>query len=509
MSFYGNVYYQFIDTFYKVIFHNTDFDGEQVPEFPTQDQIKEKDSVQAIGRQGVIDLNPGNRWIQFTKDEQDGRIKIWHGKPVNTETNRDGLLYGIGSVVKFDSPNPPEVFTPLNEGDYIWTSAAYYDTAGHIINNPDEDGNFGKYQTCYKLPKSENSTKTDNLIKITGGLNINTGEIITTDFNETNTIIKQVIQNKNDISDNDTTVKNLIDGNDNRIKVLEDLYSDNSNNLFSVTRKEDDSNYIPEDKNFPKTFGKIPDILAVWNNFIDNNDYIKQYLLKDDLLIQYFTVKDEDIVVKDISTAICLITGTIKALKKNLEDTISVTQGDVNSAKDLANTAMDALGEYGDDDKSVFNAKRTIADAFGRRDDGLCYFNSENTVRNSIEMLDDKIIEKENALNADIQKINNNKVNNSDFNNYKTTIYTKTEVDNLLSTKVNNNTLNSYYNKEEINTSLSTKVDNTDLDNYYNKGDINGIIKSLEDKISTLEEEINTLKSYHSNENVENPEDGE
>ena len=510
MSFYGNVYYQFIDTFYKLIIYNHK-DNNKLFSFPNANEVKEKTEIQAIGREGTIDLNAGNKWIQFTTDPETNIVSLWHAKPENIDSHRAGLLYGIryraheneteSENHPLHDPDHPSDVIKLEEGDYIWTSGAYYDEAGHIINDADSDGLNGKYQVCYQLPKSTQSKKTDNLIKITGGLNVETGEITTTDFNETNTIIKQVIQNKKDISNNDTTVKNLIDGNDNRIKVLEDLYSDNSNNLFKAI-DDKDKPYIPADKNFSNNFGSITSIFAAWNKFIKNNSYIEDYLKSDESgLDKYFSVEEDDIVIKDVSTIICLITGCIKALKKDLENTIANVDSkvtdiaeDINSIQVAANTAVGALGTQADNSQFyIFNTSNTIAEAFGLSDDkNSCFFNEENSVRDTVENLDSKI---------------NTKVDNNIFNEYKTTIYTQTETDDLLSTKVNNDTLNNYYNKEEIDISLSAKANNTDLDNYYNKEEIDGIIKSLRDEISTLKDKINTLESYHSNESVENPED--
>jgi hypothetical protein len=198
-----------------------------------------------------------------------------------------------------------------------------------------------------------------------------------------------------------------------------------------------------------------------------------------------------------------LTEGALKAIQnisiKNVLDTaenarsaaLAAAQAVEQEIFNAENTIPEAFGKNGS--KCYFNQNNSVAEAFGLADNKeTCFFNKENSVRDAIKNLDSKI---------------NTKVDNNVFDEYKTTIYTQTETDTLLSTKVNNDTLNNYYNKEEINTSLSTKVNNSDLDNYYDKDYIDGIIKSLQDKISALEEEINTLKSYHSNENVENPED--
>jgi hypothetical protein len=72
------------------------------------------------------------------------------------------LLFGIQKIAK-DSPEAPTdegTFHRLEEGDFLVTTGAYYDTAGHIIHEPayDDEGKIipgtGKYKTYYKLPKS-------------------------------------------------------------------------------------------------------------------------------------------------------------------------------------------------------------------------------------------------------------------------------------------------------------------------------------------------------------------
>ena len=137
MSFYGSVYYQLIDAFYKMIIHNVENDSET--SFPVENSVTDAITIEAKGRKGFINLDAGNSWIQFTHPK-DGTIQIWHKKPKNSNEEREGLFYGIERGTE-----EPEEFIELKEGDYLWTSAAYYDKAGHLIHNPDSDGKYGKY----------------------------------------------------------------------------------------------------------------------------------------------------------------------------------------------------------------------------------------------------------------------------------------------------------------------------------------------------------------------------
>ena len=67
MSFYGSVYYQLVDTFYKIVAKNSAARNFGPAEYPTEDL-----ETQAIGRKGILSLNAGNKWISFDqiKDAQ-------------------------------------------------------------------------------------------------------------------------------------------------------------------------------------------------------------------------------------------------------------------------------------------------------------------------------------------------------------------------------------------------------------------------------------------------------
>ena len=82
MSFYGSVYYQLIDAFYKVIIRNK---GKDAINFIDGDEDRE---VSAQGRHGVFGFDSGNRWINFGYNEE--------LKPDSKET------YNIYQYVKCD-----------------------------------------------------------------------------------------------------------------------------------------------------------------------------------------------------------------------------------------------------------------------------------------------------------------------------------------------------------------------------------------------------------------------
>ena len=72
MSFYGSVYYQLIDTFYKMIVKNSGDNTYSFNDSLVNDSNKIEtgvlDESPAVGRKGVFSLDSGNYWINFSKD---------------------------------------------------------------------------------------------------------------------------------------------------------------------------------------------------------------------------------------------------------------------------------------------------------------------------------------------------------------------------------------------------------------------------------------------------------
>lgn len=92
MSFYGSIYYQLVDAFNRLWFSNQ---GKDSVIFPGEDKLVNPNPPEGVpedtfeyhspGRQGVIDLKSGNRWIAFTQNEEDNSFKIWH-READTES---------------------------------------------------------------------------------------------------------------------------------------------------------------------------------------------------------------------------------------------------------------------------------------------------------------------------------------------------------------------------------------------------------------------------------------
>lgn len=85
MSFYGSIYYQLVDAFNRLWFRNQGKDGVTFPKLedlvnqnPPEGVPADTFEYHSPGRQGVIHMKTGNRWITFTQDPDDHSFKLWH-----------------------------------------------------------------------------------------------------------------------------------------------------------------------------------------------------------------------------------------------------------------------------------------------------------------------------------------------------------------------------------------------------------------------------------------------
>lgn len=106
MSFYGSIYYQLVDAFNRMWITNK---GKEGVTFPEEDQLDEKFEYHSPGRQGVIGLNSGNRWISFSR-EPDNTFTIWHNS-----ANGEDLVseYGFQKINNMHYIVPDEEETAL------------------------------------------------------------------------------------------------------------------------------------------------------------------------------------------------------------------------------------------------------------------------------------------------------------------------------------------------------------------------------------------------------------
>lgn len=179
MSFYGSVYYQLIDTFHKIVLTNN---GKDFKAFATNENMDKDLTQQAIGRKGVITLDTGNRWINFSQAEKDNPndpdnkiiyYKIWHGEPDKDAINENNgfKLLDLTSeeiakrVVKEGDDN----VIVLADADKFETHEAIFDDAGHIVSTE---------RKVYKLPKAEVNDKVEKLETLVGTPQITVDEVL-------------------------------------------------------------------------------------------------------------------------------------------------------------------------------------------------------------------------------------------------------------------------------------------------------------------------------------------
>jgi hypothetical protein len=154
MSFYGSVYYQLIDTFYKVAIRNKGYKNYGF--LSTEDLFEENESP-AIGRKGIFSLDSGNYWINFSKNENNTKeaapYKIWHSPAHNdsktmkrvsswdivTDNYESVLDENTNIEIELINKNTNEDvlnsdhYVQLQEHDMLKLYESNYDEAGHII----------------------------------------------------------------------------------------------------------------------------------------------------------------------------------------------------------------------------------------------------------------------------------------------------------------------------------------------------------------------------------------
>lgn len=151
MSFYGSVYYQLVDTFYKIVAKNSTARNFGPVEYPTEDL-----ETQAIGRKGILSLNAGNKWIGFDQirdaqgDPTGQGYMIYHAPADNDPTSATRHGFSCQDDLEMDEDGVYQ----LTEDSVFETNSYLVDAAGHII--PD-------VSVKYKLPKTETTDRLNAL----------------------------------------------------------------------------------------------------------------------------------------------------------------------------------------------------------------------------------------------------------------------------------------------------------------------------------------------------------
>ena len=164
MSFYGSVYYQLIDTFYKAVLRNK---GKNKNTFVDINTIPDEFESKAIGRKGVFGFDSGNKWINLnvvSEEKPDSNelysiYEIYHGAPDAAARHQaDGFKVRLDDST-LNSRTDESGVIQLNYFDEFETSENRYDDAGHISSTE---------KKIYRLPKPEVNDRVTKLEQLVG-----------------------------------------------------------------------------------------------------------------------------------------------------------------------------------------------------------------------------------------------------------------------------------------------------------------------------------------------------
>ena len=169
MSFYGSIYYQIVDAFYKILVNNA---GLEKIGFPKEKEVTLDDIVyRAPGRQGTIHLNTGNRWITFTKntvDENGQTITdsespyiIWHSAPDSNncvpfhgfQKQKDMFYITLLDEQETFSDAAQRIIPPASykEGCRAVITEKSDNAENHVMYELDSSGHWKKSEEAYQI----------------------------------------------------------------------------------------------------------------------------------------------------------------------------------------------------------------------------------------------------------------------------------------------------------------------------------------------------------------------
>ena len=164
MSFYGSVYYQLIDTFYKAVLRNK---GKNKNTFVDINTIPDEFESKAVGRKGVFGFDSGNKWINLnvvSEEKPDSNelysiYEIYHGAPDAASRHQaNGFKVRLDDSILNTRIDESGVIQ-LNYFDEFETSENRYDDAGHISSTE---------KKIYRLPKPEVNDRVTKLEQLVG-----------------------------------------------------------------------------------------------------------------------------------------------------------------------------------------------------------------------------------------------------------------------------------------------------------------------------------------------------
>lgn len=125
MSFYGTIYNQISNAFERIRIKNS---GKNTISFLNNDPTDLE--IKADGREGFIEIDSGNRWIELKGDAVDNSCKIYHSQADGNNTTTHLV---VEKVNKLPSEVVP-IDVKLDTNVYIKVNNIKYDEAGHISN---------------------------------------------------------------------------------------------------------------------------------------------------------------------------------------------------------------------------------------------------------------------------------------------------------------------------------------------------------------------------------------
>lgn len=395
MSFYGSVYYQLIDAFNTIIMKNT---GKNSDTLLTETDASTELSIEAQGRINALMFESGNRWINFEqvppKDDNDNNddssknsfFKIYHG-PTKELTQEEKIALGpehndfntikarkIYGIHKYE--NPENTGVQLNFGDVITTPIFYFDEAGHIrADNRTTNTIIPGIKTMnYKLPQLPDSDKKVEELEALIGTRTHPTDITNSNWwGEDESICKGLEENIQTTKGHDFYLKNKMQ------QVYCDANGEDLEYFFGDTTQEAGGEY----KNFPKYFGNIDNIISTWQSLLNGNIVVRNFITSNNDYADCYREIKGTLTIPDISSALRIAEGAIKALTNNVKSTS-------DSAISLANNAIGAMGKRNTGNKEeYFNEGNTIAQTLGINNDE-CAYNKDKTIYSEISNIQTK-----------------------------------------------------------------------------------------------------------------------
>ena len=139
MSFYGTIYKQISNAFDRFFVKNS---GKNKKEF--LDSPKNSVEIKADGREGYLDFDSGNRWIQMEGDYTNNFCKIYHAQADATNLNT------YNTVTKVNSATEP-IDVSLDEDTYLEIKGVKYDKAGHVSGTKSQYLKFNRVNAEVEL----------------------------------------------------------------------------------------------------------------------------------------------------------------------------------------------------------------------------------------------------------------------------------------------------------------------------------------------------------------------